>query len=162
MNNLYQQALKRHYLDPVGLNKRINVSHFSEGYNASCGDEISLSMQVNSNSETICDISFESDSCAICTASASILCRLSIGIDRKTLQSHYQYLKTQLNHPCDSVNNNPLVVNHSETKKTAELDILLPIGAHPGRINCALLPWQTAIAAFNSPKVQSSGRIANA
>ncbi len=162
MNNLYQQALKKHYQAPIGLNKHINISHFSEGYNASCGDEISLSMQVDSRSETIDDISFRSDSCAICTASASILCLLSIGINLETLQSYYQYLKTQLNHPCGSLNNSLLTANHSETQKSAEFDILLPISAHPTRINCALLPWQTAIAAFSSPKVQSSGRMSNA
>jgi len=141
MENLYQDALKAHYKSPIGFNREISVSHQSDGYNASCGDEISLFLQIDANN-TIVDIAFKADCCAICTASASILCQLSTNSNLATLNSCHQYLKQQLNNQAGE--------NITQIDIT-EFECLLPVANHPSRINCALLPWQTAIAAINTP-----------
>lgn len=137
MDNLYQNALKTHYSAPIGLNRSINSTHSAEGYNASCGDEITVSLQINEN--TINNIAFESDSCAICTASASILCEISMQKDLSSLRSLYQ----QLQHLLHRTENTELF-HH-------KLKILQPIRQYPSRVNCALLPWQTLFQAFESP-----------
>lgn len=146
MERLYQDALKAHYMTPVGLNRHICVSHQSEGYNASCGDEISVFMQL-SDQGVITDISFETDSCAICTASASLLCEISNGLNLQTLTDYYHYLKSTLNLQPNK---------HSVNIKSSKLDCLFPVSAHPSRVNCALLPWQTAIETFHSPITEQS------
>ena len=140
MNNLYQDGLKVHYSNPTGQNRKIDVTHRSEGYNASCGDEIWIELQLNEN--TIDDISFESDSCAICTASASILCEFSKHHDRESIQSVYRQLRNSLNQ--DLTSNDGILLH-------PQLEILQAISQYPSRINCALLPWQTAKQAFDSP-----------
>jgi len=139
MENLYQDALKAHYKSPVGLDCDIKVSHHFDGYNASCGDEISVFLRIGN--AHIIDIAFKTDSCAICTASASILCQLSVGISLAALKSDYQNLKQRLN------NQSPEEISLDPSK----FECLLPVSHHPSRINCALLPWQTAVAAINSP-----------
>ena len=138
MDNLYQQALKAHYSAPIGQNRRIDGTHSSDGYNASCGDEIRVTLQINKN--TINDITFESDSCAICTASASILCEVSKQSDLESFRSIYQQLHAALQTTSDVSN-----LTHQTLK------ILMPIKQYPSRVNCALLPWQTAIEAIQSP-----------
>jgi len=140
MKSLYQDALKVHYKSPIGRDREISASHQSDGYNASCGDEISLFLQIDANNNII-DIAFKSDCCAICTASASILCQLSTKSDLATLNSYYQSLKQRLNNQ----------TNENIVSDVVEFEGLLSIENHPSRINCALLPWQTAIVAMNSP-----------
>lgn len=149
MDNLYQAALKSHYSAPIGQNRSISVTHYSDGYNASCGDEISITLQIKEN--TIDDIAFESDSCAICTASASILCKISKQKDLNALQSSYQQLLAALKTSTDNFD-----LTHQELK------ILQPISQYPSRVNCALLPWQTAIQAMNSPIVEHKSLTSNA
>ena len=139
MKNLYQAALKVHYTNPVGRNRQICPTHQYDGYNASCGDEISLFLQIGAD-DSIQDIAFQSDCCAICTASASLLCQISIGNDRNALESDFKNLEYLLNHQSSNA-----------IEKSSKFECLLPIGHHPGRINCALLPWQAAISAFYSP-----------
>jgi len=144
VKNLYQQeTLKALYTSPVGKDRPICATHRYEGYNASCGDEISLFLQIG-ESDSIDDMAFQSDCCAICTASASLLCQISIGNDRNSLESDFQRLEYLLNHQ-----------SSISTEKSNKFECLLPISHHPGRINCALLPWQAAISAFYSPiKIQ--------
>jgi len=149
MDNLYQTALKSHYSKPIGLNRRICVTHCSDGYNASCGDEISITLQIREN--IIDDIAFESDCCAICTASASIMCKISKQKDLTALELFYQQLLVALRPLADNID-----TPHQELK------ILQPISQYPSRINCALLPWQTAIEAMNSPIDEYKGLTTNA
>ncbi|MFT6733554.1 MAG: NifU-like protein involved in Fe-S cluster formation [Polaribacter sp.] len=65
-NQLYNAALKEQALDPVGLNKTIQATHSFEGYNASCDDETTVHIGLSNTSRLIKDISFETESCAIC------------------------------------------------------------------------------------------------
>jgi len=149
MDKLYQDDLKSHYQEPVGLNRKISTSHSAEGFNASCGDEINIHLQIDERHAKLAKIAFDTDSCAICTASASILCQLLEGKGLESLQNYYHYLQLKLNKNAYDIPNNDY---------PSELDILTPVKAHPSRINCALLPWQTALSAFASP-VNTSGNL---
>ena len=142
MKELYQSALKQHYQTPVGQNKSIIATHAYEGYNASCGDEITFKLRLDHSLKQLENISFDADSCAICTASASILCKLFTKSTVDDLESHFQFL-TQ--HFSGQAQQKSYPINY------AELECLLPVRKHISRINCALLPWQTAIKALNAP-----------
>ncbi len=139
---LYQQALKQHNSNPVGLSKPIQATHTADGYNASCGDEITFSLELSSDHKNIIDISFECDCCAICKASASALCAVSEGRDTDFLKQQTDLLIQLLGLA------QPHVTIENFEK---QLEFLLPIKKHISRHNCALLPWQTALEAIACP-----------
>lgn len=142
MKELYQDSLKQHFSEPFGHQHPITATHRHEGYNASCGDEITLFLEIDETGSKINNTSFESDCCAICKASASILCKSIKGktIDHLTLS--YDKLSDIFSGKDQQSN---------EGFEQQELDLLLPVKKHISRINCALLPWQTAMQACKSP-----------
>ncbi len=129
---LYQQLIIDHNRAPIGKDKAFSFSHAMEGENPSCGDELNLYLKLNQ--QQIENIGFNSDACAICTASASLLCEQLNG---KNLE--------QASAMADSLRMYFLQVNSQQ--KTAEINnALAPLTAvskYPSRVNCALLPWST-------------------
>jgi len=144
MEQLYQDVLKTHYTKPIGFNKPIAPTHIAEGYNATCGDEITIKLKISEKDQSIEEIAFESDSCAICNASASILCQEVLCKDTYSLKHYYQYLESKFKNKISSTNDSNI---------PEQLNSLLAVKTYPTRINCALLPWQTAIDAISSTKL---------
>lgn len=138
LQDLYQSILIQHSKAPLHYGKFEGFTHFSEGYNALCGDAISIYLSVKQGK--IEKASFESASCAICTASASILIDAIEGTSGESfssLQNEFsQILKGELGEP----------------SKTVSSDILAfeGIKQYPSRKNCALLPWTTLQKALDS------------
>jgi nitrogen fixation NifU-like protein len=161
MQSLYQDALKRHYKEPLGQKALANPSHQFEGYNASCGDEILFSLQTSNANSMIHEIAFEGDSCAICTASASILCEVTNKQSSHIFNQLHLWLENALRESSnrdettmkpntDSIGNPQQSTTHW-TQKLDALAPLLTVSQFPSRINCALLPWQTFAKALNAP-----------
>lgn len=153
VNKLYQTAIKAHSSSPIGRDRKIEATHFSEGYNASCGDEIDFSLALNPSDGKLDDISFKDDSCAICTASASILCDMSTALNKNQVYGLYLSLLSILgckNDPLDAFFLHSIDFSSLKEPENS-LVTLAPVAAHPSRINCALLPWQTVLAAFDKP-----------
>ncbi|NQZ12157.1 MAG: iron-sulfur cluster assembly scaffold protein, partial [Algicola sp.] len=69
---LYQQLIIDHNRAPIGKDNTFCFSHSMDGENPSCGDELTLYLKLSQ--QHIENIGFNSDACAICTASASLLC----------------------------------------------------------------------------------------
>jgi nitrogen fixation NifU-like protein len=73
MDNLYRDFILEHYrtphnkgyLDPHDL-------HFADS-NPTCGDELSMTIQLDDGDQRIADVAFDGRGCAISQASASIL-----------------------------------------------------------------------------------------
>jgi len=128
LNDLYQQTIKTHNKNPIGRNLEFPASHRAEGYNPSCGDELEIYLTFKEG-EKIEQIGFSADACAICTASASLMCAHAPG---KTL--------LELIEAVDQLNDS---LNQKKEIKTESLSCLFAVSKHPSRINCALLPWKT-------------------
>ena len=93
LQDLYQSILIQHSKSPSHYGKFEGFTHFSEGYNALCGDAISIYLSVKEG--TIEKASFESASCAICKASASILLEAIEGrVQRPFLQCKMDFQKS--------------------------------------------------------------------
>ena len=84
LQDLYQSILIQHSKSPSHYGKFEGFTHFSEGYNAVCGDAISIYLSVK---EGTIEKLFESSSCAICKASASILLEVIEGTSADTFSS---------------------------------------------------------------------------
>lgn len=83
--NIYQQQILEHYHDPSNYGVLENSTHRSEGLNPTCGDKIIIDMIVEKN--TIKDIKFSGEGCAISQAAASMLTEEIIGKPRETLKN---------------------------------------------------------------------------
>lgn len=125
---LYQQALLAHHKSPVGFERIIQVTDQVDGHNASCGDDITV--QINMCESIIYQSAFFGDSCAICRASASIMCQQLEQISVDEFKELYRQLVSGIK------------------GEQMFLELFLPISTvvkYPVRQQCALLPWQTLI-----------------
>lgn len=125
-NLLYQQALLQHHKNPTGFNQIISFNFQAQGTNAACGDEISVQLELVNNE--VKAVAFSGDSCAICRASASILCQQIPGKTPEEandkLEQIFACLKGLQTFDHDS-------------------QALAAVSQYPVRKQCALLPWTT-------------------
>jgi len=132
-SQLYQQALLAHHKSPFGFSKMGDFTHQADGENAACGDEITVSLTISE--QNIHEIGFAGDSCAICRASASIMCQHLSG---RTLDDSLQLVEK---------------VNEHFVKQIPFKQAFTPLNAVfnlPIRQQCALLPWNTLLLALPS------------
>ncbi|WP_286234778.1 Fe-S cluster assembly sulfur transfer protein SufU [Thalassotalea sediminis] len=133
---LYQEALLTHHKNPVGFEKTIPISASHSGVNPACGDEITVEVSIDRHETNlfIKDIAFHGDSCAICRASASIMCQ---EVSQETV-ADAKVLAQQLT--------GVLVTNIALIGELAEqFSPLLTVQQFPIRKQCALLPWNTLL-----------------
>ncbi len=133
ISQLYQQTIKLHNDNPVGYAPDFVATIEEEGYNPSCGDELTLSLCIDAQGE-ISPIGFTADACAICKASASLMCEHS-------LNKHAQQLLIDI-----EVLSEAIRLGHDIPFEN--LYCLGQVSRHRSRINCALLPWQTLAQAI--------------
>lgn len=70
-NTLYKEEILDHYQRPLNFGKIDNFTKSSKQLNPFCGDEIEMFVKFDKN--TVDDVSFEGNGCAISIAAASIL-----------------------------------------------------------------------------------------
>jgi nitrogen fixation NifU-like protein len=73
MDNLYRDFILEHYRAPhnKGVLERHDL-HFADS-NPTCGDELSMTIQLDDEKARVMDVAFDGRGCAISQASASIL-----------------------------------------------------------------------------------------
>ncbi len=133
LSRLYREIILQHSSQPVGFNKAIKETCRDEQFNPLCGDRIVIMLQVEG--ETIRDAAFEGESCAICKASASLLCELIPGERVEEFGSTYGWLKHSL-------------VSNEVAAGPEALKVLLGVRKYPSRIECVTLPWTAAAKAL--------------
>ncbi|MDC1256035.1 iron-sulfur cluster assembly scaffold protein [bacterium] len=129
-HQLYQKALLEHHKNPIGFQSKITIHGQSQGHNAACGDEITVAIEVEN--ETIKALSFHGDSCAICRASASLLCFHLTELTLDEGKGLGQKIMAALD-------NNIAVIG----ELAEQFSPLLAVQQFPVRKQCAILPWVT-------------------
>jgi nitrogen fixation NifU-like protein len=133
--NLYRDAVINHAVEAVGYRQQINPSHRHELYNPLCGDKVE--MQFRLAGEMIEAAAFDGEACAICMASASMLCEAAPGMTPRQLQEQNQLLVAALK-------------DKQSRPGLDSLQALLAVRRYPSRVRCALLPWEAAMKALAS------------
>jgi len=128
--SMYQEIILDHYKNPhhKGLREPydVQVHHL----NPTCGDEITLRVQLDGDSIT--DVSYDSEGCSISQASASVLTDLLIGKSVADAQATYDEF---------------LRLMQSKGQVEPDEDVLedaiafAGVSKYPARIKCALLAW---------------------
>jgi nitrogen fixation NifU-like protein len=79
VDELYRELILDHYKNPRGHGRLDPADAEAEGQNPLCGDEISMTLRLGPDGETIEELCFEGHGCAISQASASMLVEEVVG-----------------------------------------------------------------------------------
>ena len=141
---LYQEVILDHNKKPRNYGALEHASHHAEGHNPLCGDHLSVALQLQG--ETIEKIAFQGESCAICKASASMMTAAVKGKTRDQAQA--------LSHEFLAMATGKLDL--SQPNQIGRLAVFAGVRDLPTRVKCAILPWHTLQAAFNSQATAST------
>ena len=136
LRELYQQVILDHNKNPRNYHEMPNATSKIEGYNPLCGDHYTVFLQVDG--DTIKDVSFTGNGCAISKASASVM---STTIKGKTKDEAGQLFETF----------HRLVTGDSSSLSAADLGRLAAfsgVSEFPARVKCATLAWHTLRSAL--------------
>ena len=130
-DDLYKAIILEHYARPPHKGPLADHTHYDEGINPSCGDEVELFVKVVD--DKIEAVNFDGVGCSICLASASMLTKLLRGMSveeaRKFRLAFKDWITVRDPEP------SPVDLD--------ELEALGGVRNYPVRIKCALLPWET-------------------
>ena len=130
---LYRDAIRKHAAQPVGFRRPIDATHQHEADNPLCGDRILIQLRiVHGELEAA---AFDGEACAICMASASMLCETLPGHPVSYLENQHDQLQAAL-------------TGDSGSSVMEALVPLLGVKPYPARIRCATLPWSAARSAL--------------
>lgn len=130
-DDLYKSIILEHYARPPYKGALTDHTHYDEGINPSCGDEIELFIKIVD--DKVEKVHFDGVGCSICLASASMLTKILRG---KTVEEARQYRQAFKDW---------LTVREPEPSPLDldELEALGGVRYYPVRIKCALLAWET-------------------
>ena len=132
MRDLYQEFILDHYKHPRNFRFPDPSTHVGEGYNALCGDRLTLKLRVGEDGR-IEDIGFQGSGCAISTASASTLTEVLMG---KTVDEAHALFEA-FHQVVTGENALP------DPDALGKLAAFAGVSAYPMRVKCATLAWHT-------------------
>ncbi len=138
LRELYQEIIVDHNRTPRNFHAIENPDLIAVGHNPLCGDK--LTVYVKMDGDTISDVSFQGEGCAISVASASLMTEQLIG---KTEQEAEKVFTTF----------HELVTDREaevDFDKLGKLGALAGVREFPARVKCATLCWHTLHSALES------------
>ena len=136
LRELYQQVILDHNKNPRNFREMAPPATRVEGFNPLCGDHYTVFLQVDG--DTIKDVSFTGNGCAISKASASVM---SSTIKGKSKGEASQLFDTF----------HKLVTGDATGLDAADLGRLAAfsgVSEFPARVKCATLAWHTLHSAL--------------
>jgi len=135
LRELYQQVILDHNKNPRNF-REIPGASKTEGYNPLCGDHYSIFLQLDG--DTIKDVSFTGNGCAISKASASVMSATVKGKSRDEAARLFDVFHRL-------VTGDPSGVDAVELERLAAFS---GVSEFPARVKCATLAWHTLNAAL--------------
>ena len=127
---LYQEIILDHARTPRHAGFRDLYQSSSHQVNPTCGDEIDLRLAVHDG--LVDDISYETQGCAISTASASVMSELLIGQSvTEGLRRHEAFLELMQSRGTEDGDEDVL----------GDAVAFAGVSRYPARVKCALLAW---------------------
>ncbi len=146
MRALYQEVILDHNNKPRNYGKLEDANRFAVGDNPLCGDQYTIYAVVDDDDETIEEVAFDGEGCAISKAAASMM---TVRIKGKTLDEaermieEFRRMLTGELDPDDEHHLGHLTVFHG-------------VGQLPQRVKCAVLPFHTMDAALEGKEEVST------
>ncbi|MBL4659377.1 MAG: SUF system NifU family Fe-S cluster assembly protein [Alcanivoracaceae bacterium] len=137
IKQLYKTTILEHNRNPRNYGTPVNFTHKAEGLNAICGDQVFIYITIED--DIIINIKFDGESCAISTASSSLMTEFITG---KTVQ---QALLLFLDF-CQLMDKSK---NIDSIESLGAVNALAGVKNFPSRIKSATLCWHAMNAALN-------------
>ncbi len=137
LGDLYKQVVLEHNRHPRHYGAPAHYTHKAEGLNAICGDQVLVFLNVVD--DTIASIHFDGESCAISTASASLMCEFLTGKSVSEAHRHFQQF-------CRLMDKNTPVEHVPEL---GQVNAIAGVRKFPTRIKSATLCWHAMNAALD-------------
>lgn len=134
--DLYDEVIIDHSKRPRNFGPLENPTHYADGRNPICGDEISVFLDLNE--QTLAQIAFSGQGCAISKASASLMTE---DLGKRPLEQAKNRAKDVLELLGKEIEGDPF-------ERYGELAALTAVRRYPARLKCATLPWHTFLAAL--------------
>ncbi len=136
---LYQELILDHNKKPRNFGALADANRKAEGHNPVCGDHISLSLHIDNG--RIENIAFQGQSCAICKASASLM---TSNVKGKTVDEAETLIREFRDMATGKLD------IQKQQHHLGRLSVFAGVSELPSRVKCAILPWHTLHAAFES------------
>lgn len=136
IKQLYKQTILEHNRNPRNYGVPKSFTHSAEGLNAICGDQVFIYITVEDG--VIININFDGESCAISTASTSIMTEF---IQGKTIQQAH----TLFQDFCQLMDKKKSI---DHIGSLGDVNALAGVKNFPARIKSATLCWHAMNAAL--------------
>jgi nitrogen fixation NifU-like protein len=137
LRELYQQVILDHNKNPRNFRDMPGASAKVEGYNPLCGDHYTIFLQLDG--DTLQDVSFTGNGCAISKASASVMSSMVKGKSRDEVARLFDVFHKLVTGDASGV----------DAVELGRLAAFSGVSEFPARVKCATLAWHTLNAALN-------------
>jgi nitrogen fixation NifU-like protein len=138
LNDLYRDVILDHNRRPRNFGPLDTADATAEGFNPLCGDRLTL--RLNLADDTIRDIRFEGQGCAISTASASLMTEAVKGKTRGEALALFERVHKLLTDDA------------AGAEDLGKLAALSGVREYPARVKCASLCWHTLASALEAAR----------
>lgn len=132
LNSIYTELIMEHSASKHNRRSLEGPTVCERGHNPSCGDEITL--EVKFDGDTISDMAFSGQGCAISQASTSIMIDLIKGKSReeamKVVETFIGMIKRE-------------ITDEEELEILEDAFVFKNISNMPARVKCAVIAWHT-------------------
>jgi nitrogen fixation NifU-like protein len=135
VRELYQEVILDHGKSPRNARFPDHSNHEASGKNPLCGDQITIKVYLDG--DTVRDIGFEGDGCAISTAAASTMTEAVKGKTRAEIEALFGRFH-------DLVTGKDAL----DDEDLGKLAVFSGLSGFPMRVKCATLAWHTLDAAL--------------
>ena len=135
LTELYREVILDHNRHPRNFGKLEPADGHADGHNPLCGDRLSITLR--RAGETLEDLRFEGNGCAISIASASMMTEAVKGKSRAEVEALFQRMHALL------------TGGDVPTGDLGKLAALAGVREFPALVKCASLCWHTLNAAIS-------------
>jgi nitrogen fixation NifU-like protein len=128
ITSLYQEVIFDHARSPRNFRALDGATRTVEVLNPLCGDQLTLCLQFRDN--TVIDIAFEGNGCAISQASASLMTMAVKGLQREEALALFTRVHTMLTTESEG---------DTSPAEVGKLAVLSGVREYPARVKCATL-----------------------
>ena len=130
VEQMYQDIIIDHYREKHHSGLRTPFGAEVHHVNPSCGDEVTLRVAVDG--DTISDVSYDAEGCAISQAATSVMCDLVIGRDVADSMALFAEFREMMEGQGEVV---------PDEDRLEDATAFAGVAQFPARVKCAMLGW---------------------
>ena len=132
LEQMYQEVILDHYRHPHHSGLREPFGAEVHHVNPTCGDELTLRLQLSQDEQTIEDVFYDAQGCSISQASTSMMADLIKGRPVAEAREVYEAFHTMISSRGQDEGDEDLL---------DDAVALAGVSRYPARVKCALLGW---------------------